>query len=90
MTLNQKLDWLVNGWCERKALKPLRFLLPSYPSVLVHTDQFAALLNSLRDIKGLCGSELKPEELTLVISAINELEDLDFLNARLLVLNHLC
>ena len=51
------------------------------PGALAHTDQFGALLDSLRDVKGLCRSELTPEELTLVISSINELED--FMKARL-------
>ena len=80
MTLNQKLDWLIDQWCERRALKPLRYLLPANHNALVHTDQFGALLDSLRDVKGLCRSDLSSEELTLVISAINELED--FMNAR--------
>ena len=75
LTLNQKLDWLIDQWCERRVLHPLRFLLAAYPSVLAHTDQFGDLLEKLRDIKGLYRNELTPEELTLVISAINELED---------------
>jgi hypothetical protein len=75
LTLNQKLDWLIDQWCERRALHPLRFLLAAYPSVLAHTDQLGDLLEKLRDVKGLCRNELTPEELTLVISAINELED---------------
>jgi hypothetical protein len=76
LTLCQKLDCLVDQWCERRALKPLRFLLAAYPAVLVHTDQFGDLLEKLRDVKGLCRSELTAEELAHVISAINELEDI--------------
>ena len=81
LTLNQKLDWLIDQWCERRALHPLRFLLAAYPSVLAHTDQLGDLLEKLRDVKGLCRNELTPEELTCVISAINELED--FIKKRL-------
>ena len=81
MTLNEKLDWLIDQWCERRALRPLRFLLFANHNALVHTDQFGALLDSLRDVKGLCRDDITAEELTLVISAINELED--FMNARL-------
>ena len=25
------LDHLINGWCERRALRPLRYLLDAYP-----------------------------------------------------------
>jgi hypothetical protein len=81
LTLNQKLDWLIDQWCERRALHPLRFLLAAYPGVLAHTDQFGFLLERLRDVKGLCRNELTSQELTHVISAINELED--FMKARL-------
>jgi hypothetical protein len=75
MTLNQKLDWLIDQWCERRALRPLRFLLRAYPSVLVHTDQIGDLLEALRDVKGLSRNELTQKELECVISAINEVED---------------
>jgi len=79
--LCQKLDWLIDQWCERRALRPLRFLLAAYPGALVHTDQFGDLLEKLRDVKGLCRNELTPEDLTCVISAVNELED--FIKKRL-------
>ena len=81
-TLNQKLDWLVDQWCERRALHPLKLLLPVYNSgALAHTDQFGDLLEGLRDVKGLCRNELTADELTLVVSTVNELED--FMKQRL-------
>ena len=70
MTLTEKLDWLIDQWCERRELRPLQFLLRAYPGVLVHTDQFGQLLDCLND-----------EELTVVISLVNELED--FMKLRL-------
>ncbi len=76
MTLNQKLDWLIDQWCERRALGPLHSLLRAYPAALVHTDQFGDLLGALRDVKKLCRNELTPEELGHVSSSIGELEDL--------------
>jgi hypothetical protein len=75
MTLNQKLDWLIDQWCERRAIRPLKFLLRTYPGVLVHSDQIHDLLEALRDVKGLSRNELTQKELECVISAINELED---------------
>ena len=81
MNLTEKLDWLIDQWCERRELRSLQFLFRAYPGVLAHTDQFGELLEALRDVKGLCRDKLKPEELTLVISLINELED--FIKLRL-------
>ena len=81
MTLTEKLDWLIDQWCERRELRPLQFLLRAYPGVLVHTDQFGQLLDCLKDVKGLCRDKLKAEELTVVISLVNELED--FMKLRL-------
>jgi hypothetical protein len=75
MTLNQKLDWLIDQWCERRALLPLKLLLRAYPSILVHSDQIGDLLEALRDVKGLSRNELTPKELECVISVINESED---------------
>lgn len=73
--LIKNLDSLIDGWCERRAIKPLRLLLRSYPGSLAHTDQFANLLDALKDVKGLARQELTSEELTKVISSINVLED---------------
>jgi len=75
MNLNEKLDWLVEQWCERRALRPLKFILQAYPGPLTHTDQIGDLLDRLRDIKGLCRNELTTDELNRVIEAINEIED---------------
>jgi hypothetical protein len=75
MTLYQKLDWLIDQWCERRALRPLQCLLRAYPGVWVHTDQLYELLEALRDVKGLCREELTKDELFNVISTISELED---------------
>ena len=75
MNFNQKLDWLIDQWCERRAIRPLKYLLRVYPSVLAHTDQLGDLLEALRDVKDLCRNELRQQELDYVISSINELED---------------
>jgi hypothetical protein len=75
MTFKQKLDWLIDHWCERRAIQPLKYILRAYPSVLAHTDQLGHLLEALRDAKGFCRNELTQHELDCVISSINELDN---------------
>ena len=66
--LFKTLDGLINGWCERRELRPL-YLLRVYPGVLPHTDKQFQLLEALKNLKGLCRDYLTPEELRLVIQA---------------------
>src|ERR1700757_3568778 len=56
------LDHLINGWCERRALRPLRCLLDAYPGVLAHTDQHFELVEALKKVKALCRDDLTQEE----------------------------
>ena len=69
------LDGLINGWCERRALRPLAYLLPAYPGFLAHTDQQFQLLEALKNLKRLCVDQLTPEELELVTQAHNFLDE---------------
>ncbi len=69
------LDGLVNGWCERRALSPLAYLLPAYAGVFAHTDHEFQLLEALKNLKRLCLDHLTPEELRLVTQAHNFLDE---------------
>jgi hypothetical protein len=77
LNLFKTLDGLINGWCERRALRPLAYLLPAYPGVLANTDQQFQLFEALKNLKRLCRDHLTPEELRLVTRAH------DFLDERL-------
>jgi hypothetical protein len=77
LNLFKTLECLIDGWCERRALRPLAYLLPAYPGVLVHADQQFPLLEALKNLKRLCLDHLTPEELRLVTRAH------DFLDERL-------
>ena len=68
------LDDLINGWCERRELRPL-YLLRVYQGVLTHTDKQFQLLEALKHLKRLCRNYLTPEELQLVTEAHNFLEE---------------
>jgi len=63
------------NWCERRALKPLHYMLRAYSAVIAHTDQKFRLLDALKDVKGLCRNDLTPEERRLVIKAHDFLEE---------------
>jgi hypothetical protein len=69
------LDGLINSWCERRALRPLRYLLRAYPGVLAHTDQQFELLEALKKVKALCHDDLTPEERRLVTQAHDFFEE---------------
>ena len=73
--LFKTLDGLINGWCERRALRPLAYLLPAYPGVFVHADQQFQLLEALKNLKKLCRDRLTPEELRLITQAHNFLDE---------------
>ena len=62
LNLFKTLDGLINGWCERRALRPLAYLLPASPGVLAHTDQQFQLLEALKNLKRLCRDHLTLEE----------------------------
>jgi hypothetical protein len=70
-----KIDKLIDNWCERRALKPLRFILKNYPLSEGLTDDYGALLESLKDVKGLCGNDLSSEEKKVLIELVNAVED---------------
>jgi len=72
--LFKTLDGLINGWCERRELRPL-YLLRVYPEVLAHTDKQFQLLEALKNLEGLCHDYLTPDELRLVTQAHDFLEE---------------
>ena len=75
MDITKSLDSLIDGWCERRAIRPLQYLLRAYPGPLAHTDQQYELLDALKDVKGLCREDLTPEERRMVNEVHNTLED---------------
>jgi hypothetical protein len=63
------LDQLIDGWCERRALQPLRVVLAGYPLVTGLTDEWATLYATIRELKGLAPGVLRPEESAAVAEA---------------------
>ena len=61
--LFELLDGLIDGWCERRALVPLRRLLPAYPPPPLHTDQWIALFDGVRATRALGSPLLEDAEI---------------------------
>ena len=64
--LFKTLDRLIDAWCERRALRPLSFLLAAYPGVFAQSVQEFELLEALKNVKRLCQDHLTSEELRLI------------------------
>jgi hypothetical protein len=45
------LNGLIDGWCARRALRPLRVILQVYPLANSLSDDWHALYDGLRDIR---------------------------------------
>ena len=72
------LDTLIDEWCERRALNPLRGLLPAYPILMGTSDEWHNLYNALRDISASYRDELKGDEtkrLNRAVVAIQKILD---------------
>jgi hypothetical protein len=60
---------LINEWCVRRALGPLRYVLPSWPHNGL-TDGIAECLESLRAARALSGNQITTEEKDKLSQAI--------------------
>jgi len=71
------LDPLIDSWCERRALKPLRLILSAYPipAGTWLTDDCEHLLEALKDTRGLCSDILPSEERAALTRAMILLQD---------------
>ena len=68
------LEDLVDGWCARRALDPLRRLLPGYPMHMGLSDEWHLLWNALRNVKGLPDPILQDGERRKVEEALRIIE----------------
>ena len=76
--ITQLLNSLAERFCERRALKPLWRFLSAYFALNGLTDGWEDCYNSLRDVRSLCGSDLRPDEardLNVLINRIGQMLD---------------
>ena len=68
----RSVDDLIDGWCERRSLKPLRHILRAYPLASGLTDEWEELRAALRHIRTSCRDDLEPQELDTVVALIHQ------------------
>ena len=56
------LDRLLDAWSERRCYRALRWILPSWPGTLAHSDQWGELRRSLQEVLAFARGELTPGE----------------------------
>jgi len=59
---------LIDNWCARRALEPLRVILPCYPRVSGLTDEWGALAAAFKTIRVRFATSLEGQELEHVIA----------------------
>jgi hypothetical protein len=66
---NRMLEPLIDSWCDRREIFPLRLLLPHFPvPERALTDTWGDLLTAIRSIRARHGCELPPQELDDLVS----------------------
>lgn len=68
------LDGLVDGWCERRALRPLSLILRAYPMASLLSDSWQDLRLALRDLRCLEEPVVSSAEANAVDDALRAVE----------------
>ena len=71
--LNKEVSDLINAWCQRRALRPLRYLLPHWPHNGL-TDGLVELKIALENVRAFGRDELLSDEERVVSRLIAELD----------------
>ena len=58
MEPQQTIAKLIDQWCARRALRPLRILLPSWPPPNGFTDEWQSVWAAMRHVRAMCREEL--------------------------------
>jgi hypothetical protein len=71
--LRRSLDWLLNRWCQRRALRPLQRLLQVYPGPVWHLYHKMELLETLEQVNDSCGHHLAEDERPIFLGLLESL-----------------
>ena len=72
--LGEKIRFLIDRWCDRRELQPLRRLLNGQASINGLTDGWIEIRDELRTIRAQDKAVLKNDELKVVAELIQNIE----------------
>jgi hypothetical protein len=72
--VNEELEQLVNAWCDRRAIGPLRVILGCYPINNDLTDDWAAAVDGLKTVRVRHVASLTAGEMDAVVRLQHLLE----------------
>jgi hypothetical protein len=70
----ETLRKLIDAWCDRRAFRALRCVLPGYPPSTMLTDGLGELLTALQNVRAFAREEITPAELQSLDECIRVLE----------------
>jgi hypothetical protein len=76
LTVFATVDSLIDAWCERRALKPLRYILQGYPLGSGLTDDWHQFKEALENVRAFCRDDLTREEAREIGRAIVLLQNM--------------
>ena len=71
-----KQEYLIDRWCARKQLNPLRHILNGRSGLNGLTDGWESMLTDLKSIRSECKAELVKDEFDTLVELIHETEEL--------------
>jgi hypothetical protein len=69
------MNALLNSWCDRRAIQPLRIVLPRYPMPNGFTDEMSDLARALKTVRAEIGAALPPAEFDSLVALLHALEE---------------
>lgn len=77
MNVSERIGRLIDGWCERRALGPLRILLPGWPPPNGFTDEWQQVWAAMRHTRAMCRDDLaqngESEEVNAIIAELSRM-----------------
>ena len=70
---DKEISNLVDAWCQRRALRPLRYLLPHWPHNGM-TDGIYELKTALENARAFGRDEILPEEARMLDNVISQID----------------
>jgi hypothetical protein len=70
----REMTTLINDWCDRRALAPLKIVLPHYPLFNDFANEAVELRKGLKTVRAQLGSTLPANEFDRLVKLLHEVE----------------